>query len=79
MESIADTLHKFKTYGLYFWGHVKQQVYSERIMNVQHSIERVQEAPAQLTINRCPRKCVAKATIPLDLCRANKGAHVELR
>lgn len=29
---------------LHCWGHVKQQVYSKRIMNIQHLIRRIQEA-----------------------------------
>lgn len=41
---MAITSPELNTYGfLHCWGHVKQHVYSKRIMHVQHLIQRIQE------------------------------------
>lgn len=49
VESIKNSfIRSFNTYG-FFLGYVKQKVYSEKIMNVQHLIQRIQEAIAPIT------------------------------
>lgn len=62
----------------YFWGHVKQYVYSEHIVNIRHLKQRIQSGVALVTRDIL-RSVWRELEYRLDLCRANNGAHVELR
>lgn len=60
-----------------FLRHVKHQVYSDRILNVQHLLQRIQKAVALITpdiLENVWRELQHR----LDLCRANNRAHVQM-
>jgi hypothetical protein len=62
----------------YFWGYVKQSVYSVRIHNIQHLKQRIREVAASVTPDVLRRMC-QEMEYHLDVCRATNGAHIELR
>jgi hypothetical protein len=57
---------------IYFWGYVKQTVYSVCIHNIQHWKQQIRGVAASVTPDVLGRVC-------LDVCRATNGAHIELR
>jgi hypothetical protein len=61
----------------YFWGYVKQTVYSVRIHNIQHSKQRIREAAASVTPDVLGRVW-QEMEYRSDVCRATNGAHIEL-
>lgn len=77
MESMATALPRFNTYDFHFWGHVVQQVYSEKIMNVEHFIKKIRETAAIIT-PRILQYVQRKLQYCLNLFRAKNGAHVKL-
>jgi hypothetical protein len=62
----------------YFWGYVKQTVYSVRISNLQHLKLRIREVAASVTPNVLGRVWQVME-YRLDVCRATNAAHTELR
>jgi hypothetical protein len=62
----------------YFWGFVKQIVYSAHIHNIQHWKQRIREAAASVTPHVLGRVW-QEMQYRLDVCRATNGAHIELR
>jgi hypothetical protein len=62
----------------YFWGHVKQIVYSVRIRNIQHLKQRTSEAAASVSPDVLGRVW-QEMEYHLDVCRDTNGAHTELR
>jgi hypothetical protein len=62
----------------YFWGYVKQTVYSIRIYNIQHLKQRIREVAASVTPD-IPGRVSQKMEYHLDVCRVTSGAHIELR
>jgi hypothetical protein len=60
----------------YFWGYVKQTVYSVRIRNIQHSKQRISEIAASVTPD--VRRVWQEMEYRSDVCRATNGAHIEL-
>jgi hypothetical protein len=62
----------------YFWGYVKQIVYSFRIHNIQPLKQRIREAATSVTPDVLGRVW-QKVEYRLDVCRATSGAHLELQ
>jgi hypothetical protein len=62
----------------YFWGYVKQTVYSVRIHNIQHLKQRIREVAASVTPDVLGRVW-QEVEYRLDVCRATSRAHIELR
>jgi hypothetical protein len=51
------------------WGYVKNVVYQVKINDLQHLKARIRDAVAMVTPNMLERP---------DICRATKGAHLEI-
>jgi hypothetical protein len=62
--------------GFFFWGHVKNYVYMDKIRDLNHLKLRIREAAEQVTKNRLQRVC-QKVGYRLDICRVSDGAHME--
>jgi hypothetical protein len=78
MEAIASTLSGPDTPGFYFWGCVKQIVYSVHMHNIQYLKQWIREAAASVTPDVLGTVW-QEMKYPLDVCRAKNGAHVELQ
>jgi hypothetical protein len=62
----------------YFWGYVKQTVYSVRIHNIQHLKQRIMEVAASVTPDVLGRVW-QEMEYHLDVCSATNGVRIELR
>jgi hypothetical protein len=62
----------------YYWGYVKQTIYSVRIHNIQHLKQRIREVAASVTPDALGRVW-QEMEYHLDVYRATNGAHIELR
>jgi hypothetical protein len=62
----------------YFWGYVKQTIYSVRIHNIQDLKQRIREVAASVTPDVLVRVW-QQMEYHLDVCRATNGAYIELR
>jgi hypothetical protein len=58
----------------YFWGYVKQTVYSVRIPNIQRLKQRIREVAASVTPDVLGRMW-QEMEYSLDVCRATNGTH----
>jgi hypothetical protein len=61
----------------YFWGYVKQYVYSVRINNIEHLKARITEAVHSVTPDVL-RRVWQELEYQLDVCKATNGSHIEL-
>jgi hypothetical protein len=61
----------------YFWGYVRQIIYSVRVHNIQHLKQRIKEAVASVTPDVLGRVW-QEMEYHLDDCRATNAAHKEL-
>jgi hypothetical protein len=62
----------------YFWGYVKQIVYSVHIHNIQHLKQRIRE-PAACVTPDVLGLVWQEMEYRLDVCRATNAAHTEFR
>jgi hypothetical protein len=77
MAAIATTLARSHAFRLYFWGYVKQCVYSVRINNIEHLRARITEAVHSVTPDVL-RRVWQELEYQLDVCKATNGSHIEL-
>jgi hypothetical protein len=62
---------------LFLWGYVKNIVYQVKINDLQHLKARIRDAVATVTLNML-QATWNEVEYRLDICRATKGAHIEI-
>lgn len=61
----------------FLWGYVKNMVYQVKINNLQHLKTRIRDAMATVTPNML-QATWTEVEYRLDICRATRGAHIEI-
>jgi hypothetical protein len=61
----------------FLWGFVKKIVYQVKIYDLQHLKARIRDAVVTVTPNMLKARC-NEIEYRLDICRATKGAHIEI-
>jgi len=61
----------------FFWGHIKNLVYAEKIRDVRHLRERIVNCVASVPPDMLARTW-GEVEYRFDVCRATNGAHIEL-
>lgn len=62
----------------FFWGYVKDQVYSTRVDSIEHLKERIRNAIRSVTVDML-HSTWREIEFRLDILRATRGAHVEVQ
>jgi hypothetical protein len=78
MEAMAPRSPYLTSLDFYFWGYVKQTVYSVRIHSIQHLKQRNREVAASVTPDVLGRVW-QEMEYHLDVYRATNRAYIELR
>jgi hypothetical protein len=74
---LASWVARFNPIRFFFWGYVKNIVYQVKINDLQHLKFRIKDALATVTPNM-PQATWDEVEYRPDICRATKGAHIEI-